>query len=84
MGKDGLILRPREGTRFYCYILADLTGNMTEFAIHAGLQLTPDGDAYYGVTPILNCYTEVIGYKKVLDDSKKRNLGGFSAHGGRV
>lgn len=71
--KDGVKIRVSDRIRFYCYIIADLTESMVDAAIYASLKKTPDGLGYFGVNDELNAYIEVIGFKKMLDDARKRN-----------
>jgi len=71
--RDGVKIRVNGAIRFYCYIIADLTESMEDAAIYAGLKKTPDGLGYFGVNDIYNAYIEVIGFRKMLDDARKRN-----------
>lgn len=71
--KNGETVRLPEQTRFYCYIIADLTSKLKELATDASYLKTPDGEGFYGINPTLNSYVEVISYRKLLDDATKRN-----------
>lgn len=67
------VIRLDDKTRFYCYILANLTTQMERFSKSYRLIKTPDNMGYYGYNDNYNAYVEVIDYKKLLEDSKKRN-----------
>lgn len=71
--KDNAVIRMDDNTQFYCYILANLTPQMVRFSKSYGLNVTPDNMGYYGYNDNYHAYVEVIDYKKLLEDSKKRN-----------
>lgn len=58
---------------FYCYIIADITNNLKKQAKFYGLRPTPDSGGYFGYNDQLNVYIEIIGFEKLISDSKKRN-----------
>lgn len=57
----------------YCYIICDLTPKMVEIAIESDLHPTPDGMGYFKYHGNIRAYIEVISYKKMLIDAKRRN-----------
>ena len=58
---------------FYCYIVADITPTLQNRADLANLQLTQDGDGYFGYNSAIGSYIEIISYDKLLKDAKQRN-----------
>ncbi|OQY42175.1 MAG: hypothetical protein B6240_14295 [Desulfobacteraceae bacterium 4572_87] len=68
-----MTLRIADDTRFYCYIIADPTDKLTQILEYSGFNKTPDGDGYYFFNPTHNAYVELISYRKLLEDAKKRN-----------
>lgn len=71
--KNGRPIVIPESTPFYCYVIADMTKNLRDQAKYAGLVSTPDSAGYFGYNKEVGAYIEVIGFDKVLGDSKKRN-----------
>jgi len=71
--KNGAVVRLDKNARFYCYILANLTPKIEKFAKSYNFSSTPDNNGYYGYNKSYNAYVEVIDYRKLLEDSKKRN-----------
>lgn len=71
--KNGGVIRLDKSARFYCYILVNLTPKIEKFAKSYKLSPTPDNNGYYGYNDSYNAYVEIIDYKKLLEDSKKRN-----------
>lgn len=57
----------------YAFIVCDITASVEKLAENASLQKTPDGLGYFGFNVNLNLYVEVLSYKKILEDAKKRN-----------
>lgn len=73
IGSDGVHVELGKEARFYCYIVADLTSSIKQKAIRHGFRNTIDGDGYYYFNENYNAYLEVIGYRKLYEDAKKRN-----------
>lgn len=71
--KDDMTLRIADDTRFYCYIIADPTDKLVQILEDNGFTRTPDGDGYYFFNTTHNAYVEMISYRKLLEDAKKRN-----------
>lgn len=70
---NGLSFVVSENTSFRCFAICDLTTQMEVYCKDGGLQLTPDGNGYFGYQPGRKAYYEVISYSKLLSDAKKRN-----------
>jgi hypothetical protein len=71
--KDGRPINIQPSTRFYCYIVADLTPELVRQARFHNLQSTPDGCGYFSYHTGLNAYIEVIAFDKLVSDANKRN-----------
>lgn len=76
--RGGSTIEVQEKIPFYCYIVGTLTTKMREYARMAGLIGTPDGGGYYGYIPDYRSYVEVISFKKLVEDAKKRNQAFFN------
>lgn len=61
------------GTVFRCYIICDLTERMRTHCMNGSLLATADNLGYSGYNQGRHAYIEVISYKKMLADAKKRN-----------
>lgn len=67
-------IKTNDNTKYYGYVICDVTDKIEEFANKAGLHKTPDGmGGYFGFNHTYKCYIEVISFDKLLADSKKRN-----------
>lgn len=73
VGDDGVHIDIGKDTRFYCYIVADLTNAIRKKAKRNGFKDTIGGDGYYLFNDNYNAYVEVLGYRKLYEDAKKRN-----------
>lgn len=72
--RKGTYIRPaNDSVPAYCYIICDLTPAVEVRIQNMGARRTPDNLGYYGFNETLNAYYEVISYKKLLSDAKKRN-----------
>ena len=58
---------------FYCYIIADITPTLERRADKANLQLTQDGEGYFGYNSSVGAYIEIISYNKLVKDAKQKN-----------
>lgn len=79
--KNGDFIRVNQGTQFYVYLVCDITSKLIELADLHQLRLTPDGLGYFGWHPNYGVYTEVIDYKKLIQDAEKRNKVFFDKFG---
>lgn len=72
--KNGRPIEVAENTRFYCYIICDITNKVKEMAeINAGLTKSPEGDSYFGYNPNFKSYIELLSYNRVYETAKMRN-----------
>lgn len=71
--KDGEFLNNTENIRFFCYILCDIDATMRKYAKMDDLKETPDNMGYYKYIDSYKAYLEIIPYRKVIQDSQKRN-----------
>lgn len=70
---DGQHLQVNDKIRFYCYILADMTPQLKLLAKRNEFYETPDGLGYFKFSRNYNAYVEIISYRKMLEDAKRRN-----------
>ncbi len=69
----GRTIRVNDNTQFYCYIICDPMPTLERLATKDDWSLTPDGEGYYKFVKNLKAYMEIISYKKLITDSRKRN-----------
>jgi hypothetical protein len=60
-------------TPFYCYVVATLTEKLRQDALERSFTEMPDGQGYFHYNQNHHAYIEVLSYRKVLGDAKKRN-----------
>jgi hypothetical protein len=70
-----------EGVHFYCYIVADKTDLLEDYARYAELEKTPDGQGFFGYKKHYRAYIEFVSYSKLLDGAKQRNHAFFEKLG---
>jgi len=75
--KDNHELRIPQAVPFFCYLICDLTPVVIDDAKLASLNPTSDNQGYFGFNSNYQAYIEVISYKKVSSDAKKRNRAFF-------
>ena len=71
--EKGVIIPVRDETRFYCYIIADMTSKLKGILEDKDYNQTIDADGYFYFHKQHRAYIEVISFRKLLEDSKKRN-----------
>ena len=71
--KDGRLIKAGENTKFYLYVICDITPRITRFIMHDGFNPTPDKMGYYRYNDIYRAYIEILPFDKMIKDSKKRN-----------
>lgn len=81
MYADGRSLPVSPNLPFYCYVVCDLTPQLTKWAENFEFQRTPDGLGFFGYKRNFNAYCEVISYDKLLCDAEKRNQAFFEKLG---
>jgi hypothetical protein len=62
---------------FYCYVIATLTTELKKEADNYSYTPTPDGLGYFGYNSKYNAYIEIISYRKLIADAKRRNKAFF-------
>ncbi len=73
----GQAIHIRENTPFYAYIVADFTKSHREIAVREDFTPTPDGEGFFRFYRNYNCYVEMISFRKMIRDAKKRNQAFF-------
>ncbi len=71
--RTGATLEVPDNVRFYCYVIASMTPRLKEDADIHGLTPTPDRMGYFGFNEPYKAYIELISFKKLIADAKKRN-----------
>ena len=71
--KDGRPIIIGKATRFYVYIICDITSKIMKIANGYSATKAPDDLGYFWFNTPYNAYMEIISFDKVLNDSKKRN-----------
>ena len=71
--KDGRPIIIGKATRFYVYIICDITPKIEKIAKDFSATKAPDDMGYFWFNNPYNAYMEIISFDKVLNDSKKRN-----------
>jgi len=71
--KDGRPIIIGTATRFYVYIICDVTPKIEKIAKSFSATKAPDDMGYFWFNTPYNAYMEIISFDKVLNDSKKRN-----------
>ncbi|MDE1192403.1 MAG: hypothetical protein PW786_09725 [Arachidicoccus sp.] len=71
----GKAIGANKSTPFYCYIVADITESLQDILDYESFEPTPDGLGYFKFyeTKTSRAYIEVLPFKKVVKDAKKRN-----------
>ena len=77
--KDGTLIEPLPLTvPFFAHIIADLTERFRKEVALAGYFVsTPDNRGYIGYHAAEKCYIEIMSYRKLLDDARKKNAAFF-------
>lgn len=70
---DGRTYDIGDHTRFYCYLVCDLTPKLIEYAENAQLEKTFDGLGFFGYNKTLRCTIDIMPFNQVLSNAKKRN-----------
>lgn len=72
--KNGKLIRVRETTPFYVYVICDLTKRIRDILENIfGYTRMPDDDGYFNFNRNSNAYFEVLSFDKVVRDAKLRN-----------
>lgn len=70
---NGRIIYVNENTRFFVYIICDITNSLEKLLKKHDFKPTIDSGGYFKINSNYNAYIEVISFDKLLSDSKKRN-----------
>jgi hypothetical protein len=62
-----------DSTRFYAYVICDVTATLRRQAENFSLTKTPDDLGFFGFNPNLRAYVEVISFPKLVNDAEARN-----------
>ena len=71
--KQVRLIRVRNETPFYAYIICDLTPKLLEQAKLADFKPTPDRKGFFRFHSTYNAYIEIISFSKLVIDAKRRN-----------
>ena len=71
--KDGRPIIINDSTRFYVYIICDITSKIENIANRYSATKAPDSMSYFWYNAPYRAYMEIISFDKILNDSKKRN-----------
>ena len=71
--RNGAHVQVHPATPFYVYIICDITPTVTALANEYDLEPTPDHLGFFGYRKAYGAYMEIISYKKLIADAKKRN-----------
>ncbi|RYG88104.1 MAG: hypothetical protein EON59_05455 [Alphaproteobacteria bacterium] len=70
-----------ENTLFYCYIVADLTPQLSSLALYHDLKKTPDGRGYFRFHDSMKAWIEIIPYDKLIESNRVRHNSFFEKLG---
>lgn len=70
---QGRLIRVKNETPFYAYIICDLTAKLVKQAKIADFTPTPDGLGFFKFHKEYNSYIEIISFSKLIIDAKRRN-----------
>ncbi len=72
--KNGKLIRVRDTTPFYVYVICDLTKKIRDMLENIfGYTKMPDDDGYFNFNRNNNAYFEVLSFDKVVRDARLRN-----------
>lgn len=71
--KDGQLIRLKEGTPIYAYIVCTITDKLEKLTRRRGFVPTPDGQGFIKFHNTMQVYEEIIDYHKLLKDARRRN-----------
>lgn len=70
--KKGELIKLNE-IPYTAYIICDLSEDVVASARKYGLKESPDKKSFYGYLPNWNCYCEILSFRTILEDAKKKN-----------
>ncbi len=76
--KDNKTIEVSPSVQFYCYVIATLSPELIKGVDNYSFTPTPDGLGYFFYNTKYNAYIELISYRKLISDAKKRNKAFFN------
>ena len=73
LDSNGRPIRVTKDTKFYTYIICDMTSTLKPLLLDYDFKTMPDGIGKYRFHETYNAYMEVLPYSKLNRDAKKRN-----------
>ncbi len=70
-----------DATRYYCYVICDLTTSIREYAENNNFTQLRGELGYYSYNRKLNAHTEIIAFDKIITDAKQRHKAFFEKLG---
>jgi len=74
---DGRPLTITDNTKFFLYIICDLTPKIKNLAANYNMTPFPDSCGYYTFNRERKAYLEILSFEKILQDAKKRHTAFF-------
>ena len=71
--RDGRPIVINDTSKFFVYIICDITKKLDELAENQAAIKSPDNMGYFWFNPYLKAYFEIVPFEKLLADAKKRN-----------
>lgn len=78
---NGRDLNVSATTRYYCYVICDLTDAVKEFAVNGSYAQLKGELGYYFYNRSLNAHTELLAFDKLVVDAKRRHKAFFEKLG---
>ncbi|WP_048065453.1 hypothetical protein [Methanosarcina acetivorans] len=67
------IIKTSNSTRFYCYLICDITPEIEDIAFKKDFKKLNDDSGFYGYSSNFNAYVEILSFDEVLSNVKKRH-----------
>jgi hypothetical protein len=78
---NGRNLMVNESTRFYCYVLCDITDKIKEFAENGNFTPLKGKLGFYSYNGQLRAHIEILAFDKIVSDAKRRHKAFFDKLG---
>ena len=79
--QNGRPLEVNGTTRFYCYVVCDITDEIKKFADYGNFATLKGERGYYLYNQKLNTHIEIIAFDKIIIDVKQRHKAFFEKLG---
>ncbi len=79
--KNGRPVTVDASTRFYCYVICDLTPQVKEFAENGNYATLQGEYGYYTYNRNHNAHVEIVAFDKIVLDAKQRHKAFFEKLG---